>query len=650
MQRLRSKNSYKYLEIDFSFHFVPRFITCPPSHVIAGAQRPHMALTLDDTAHHKNRPAHQRRPRLPRCRAFNPEQDRLLLVPAVRASLPAGAPAMEWRTASELRINQPVRLAPHGGRPCSRTGFPYFTVEGGDAVSWNSIAFAVGWPGQWSASLVGLPPFHTPEELAPVAGFRLQAGQETARFRLRPGETAISPTAAACFVTGDGPRVERVWRRWMMAHNLPRLDGRLPEPGLYSTTASLLGKAEMLGADTANQKQFLDLYEAAGVLPDYFWIDAGWYVLSESPCYDGDWGWTYTGTWKADPRRFPKGLAEISAHANVKGVKLLVWFEPERVMPGTELAREHPAWLLSSGGPAAKPPADAGDELQWAGMQVLNFGNPEARRWITERILSILEREGIDFYREDSNFDPLPFWTANDEPGREGLTENFYHQGHLAFWDELLRRKPGLRIDTCASGGRRNDLLSLRRAVPLHRTDYAYADLPMKQNITREISRWMPFWGVNFVPGDPKNAYSFRCGLGPVTVTGPDLRLEDFDRAAYARLAAMQRRVRHLFLGDYRPLADYAMGEIGIAGWQFTRPDLGESLVQIFRRAKCPIQSLRLTLGDLEPDAVYAVRDFDAAEDAPRARSTGRELMEWGLAAEFAARPEAKVFLLEKRV
>jgi len=549
-----------------------------------------------------------------------------------------------------LTVGDTVRLGPHGGRPCSRQGFPYFMVEGGDAASWNTILLALGWPGQWSASFAGLPPGDRPGERGPIAGFRFTAGQETTRFELRPGEKAITPTVAACFATGDGPRATRVWRRWMMAHVLPKVDGQLPPPGLYATSCGLL--SEMLGANTANQKEFLDRYEAAGVLPDYWWMDAGWYELSDAPCYAGPGGWTYTGTWKVDRKRFPGGLGEISAHARAKGMKTILWFEPERVMPGTELARERHDWLLFWGGPGARPPADAGDELAGNGMQVLDFGNPEARRWITERVLSLLESEGIDFYREDSNFDPLPFWTAHDMPGREGLTENFYHQGHLAFWDELLRRRPGLRIDTCASGGRRNDLLSLRRAVPLHRTDYNYSDQPMKQNITREMARWIPYWGVNMVPEIPDrqvDAYAFRSGMGPVTVVGPDVRRADVDTRLLARLVAERRKVAPMFLGDYRPLAGYAMGQMGLAGWQFTRPDLGQALVQLFRRTHCPVTFLRVSLGDLDPGARYLVEDFDAtaAGTAP-VRMDGKTLMEDGLPVSFAGPREAKVFWIRE--
>jgi len=58
------------------------------------------------------------------------------------------------------------------------------------------------------------------------------------------------------------------------------------------------------------------------------------------------------------------------------------------------------------------------------------------------------------------------------------MTENLYVQGYLAYWDGLLQQHPGMLIDSCASGGRRNDLETLRRAVPLLRSDYQAAAFP----------------------------------------------------------------------------------------------------------------------------------------------------------------------------
>jgi alpha-galactosidase len=47
-------------------------------------------------------------------------------------------------------------------------------------------------------------------------------------------------------------------------------------------------------------------------------------------------------------------------------------------------------------------------------------------------------------------------------------------EGLYNFWDNLLARNPGPLIDNCASGGRRIDLETIGRSVPLWRTDYSY--------------------------------------------------------------------------------------------------------------------------------------------------------------------------------
>ena len=83
-----------------------------------------------------------------------------------------------------------------------------------------------------------------------------------------------------------------------------------------------------------------------------------------------------------------------------------------------------------------------------------------------EHIGELLKEQGIDFYRQDFNFDPLPIWRANDAPDRQGITEIRHVTGYLAYWDELRRRLPTCAL-TPAGAGRRDDLETLRRAVPL---------------------------------------------------------------------------------------------------------------------------------------------------------------------------------------
>src|SRR5207253_11022667 len=103
--------------------------------------------------------------------------------------------------------------------------------------------------------------------------------------------------------------------------------------------------------------------------------------------------------------------------------------------------------------------------------------------------------QGIDLYRQDFNFSPLSIWRANDAEDRQGITEIRHLTGYLAYWDELRRRHPNLLIDTCASGGRRNDLETLRRSVPLWRSD-DQGDPTTEQGHTYGLSLWCPYHGT----------------------------------------------------------------------------------------------------------------------------------------------------------
>lgn len=131
---------------------------------------------------------------------------------------------------------------------------------------------------------------------------------------------------------------------------------------------------------------------------------------------------------------------------------------------------------------------------------ILNVGNAAAFDWLINHVDGVIWSQGLDWYREDMNGEgPLPAWRGADAPDRQGITENFYVQGHLAFWDELRRRHPALRIDSCASGGRRNDLETMRRAVPLLRSDFQFPSMKGvvegNQGQTLGLCSWLPFQG-----------------------------------------------------------------------------------------------------------------------------------------------------------
>ena len=79
--------------------------------------------------------------------------------------------------------------------------------------------------------------------------------------------------------------------------------------------------------------------------------------------------------------------------------------------------------------------------------------------------------------------------------------------------------------------------------------------------------------------------------------------------------------------------------------WQFDRPDLGEGIVQAFRRSESVAETSRYPLRGLEPDATYDLADFDQPD---RTHMTGRQLIEEGLAITINDRPGAAVIRYRK--
>ena len=106
----------------------------------------------------------------------------------------------------------------HGGRPTNHA-WPYYNLQ----MPGGGVFLAFGWPGQWTAGFIR-------DE---GRGLRVLAGQETTHLSLPPGEQVRSPLIALLFWEGgDTVRAQNLWRRWMIAHNLPRTsDSRLPVTG-----------------------------------------------------------------------------------------------------------------------------------------------------------------------------------------------------------------------------------------------------------------------------------------------------------------------------------------------------------------------------------------------------------------------------------
>jgi len=211
------------------------------------------------------------------------------------------------------------------------------------------------------------------------------------------------------------------------------------------------------------------------------------------------------GNWIEDPDRYPDGMKPVADAAHDRGFKFLLWFEPERVMPGTWMHDNHPNWILA--------PREFPLEQQYQakdGYHLLNLGNPEALEWLKSKVSSMIAEIGIDIYRHDFNMHPLNYWRQYDPEQQQGLTEIRHIMGLYDFLDTLLDNHNNLVIDNCASGGRRIDFEMLRRSLVLWRSDLCWEPVA-EQCTTYGLSLWIPLHGVGSISLDP---YYFRSGMG----------------------------------------------------------------------------------------------------------------------------------------
>ena len=94
------------------------------------------------------------------------------------------------------------------------------------------------------------------------------------------------------------------------------------------------------------------------------------------------------------------------------------------------------------------------------------------------------------------------------------------------------------------------------------------------------------------------------------------------------------------YLGDFYPLTPYSLADDVWLAWQFDRPDLGQGMVQVFRRQESIYESARLRLHGLQPDAKYIHSNLDSPSEV---EMTGKELADEGLPVTIADRPGAIV-------
>ena len=188
---------------------------------------------------------------------------------------------------------------------------------------------AIGWAGTWSAHFT-----------AEGNSTRYQARSvNDLSLHLKPGEeirTAL--VVIAPYTKRDEHYATNFWRSWFINCSMPRADiqGNPIEPFSTCCLSSDTGRPNSDGSISEAYDTWqpsLDKMAEEGVQTDFRWFDAGWYPDPYGNTVPVDW-WATVGAWVLDPVKWPGDTFKRSvAYAHERGMKTLMWFEPEQGDP-----------------------------------------------------------------------------------------------------------------------------------------------------------------------------------------------------------------------------------------------------------------------------------------------------------------------------
>ena len=525
----------------------------------------------------------------------------------------------------------------------SANWMPYF---GFDLDELSGYEVAVGWSGSWRLR-------------CGISGgnFFCRAGMRDLATVVLPGETLIQPSVLILRRDGMTARdFQTVIHDFMVKHNSPRdRRGELQKPILPIGTSG--------GNHPPEDMKKIIAYAVRAQLPcDAVWVDAGWNGPEHHPDTRTNCGdcWTkFVGDWRVNPGMFPAGaLRSVSDAAHAAGMRFLLWFEPERAMPGTPVFEEHPEYFHPT-------PVIVKGKPRY----LLDLGNEKAWQYIFDALCRIIRENGIDIYRQDFNMDPQTAWAADDAPGRRGVSEIRHVSGLYRLWDALRAEFPDLLIDNCAAGGRRMDFELISRSHVYCRSDYFVPRSGNLANIeyTPEYHRGQIVLGqntnVNTLAWVPFQASEMNCctlfddaeffsvfGTG-IVFSAPDWNhgscecdFSEEETRWFRKMLTVADRVRKILAGKFLPLTDpLGTNEDAWAAFEGFLPEQNTGFAAFFRRKQA--EKMRsFDLGWIDAAATYLVEDASTGE---KREMPGAELQKFTVKLDKA--PDGKLIFFTRR-
>ena len=275
------------------------------------------------------------------------------------------------------------------------------------------------------------------EILSITAGMNPYASE----YSLAPDETFHTPEMIYTYSTSGAGGVSRNLHDWARRYNV--YDAETVRPTLLNSWEGAYF--------TFNEKTITDMMDdAADMGLEMFVLDDGWFG-NKYPRNSSKQG---LGDWQVTREKLPRGINYLADYAVNKGLQFGIWIEPEMVNPKSELAENHPEWIVQAKGRPV--PTTRG---QW----LLDMTNPQVQEFVFGVFDDVMQQsENISYIKWDANRHVESVGSAFLPADRQSHFWIEYIRGLYNVYERIRAKYPQVLIQACSSGGGRVDYGALK--------------------------------------------------------------------------------------------------------------------------------------------------------------------------------------------
>ncbi|MDN3667587.1 alpha-galactosidase [Algibacter miyuki] len=261
-------------------------------------------------------------------------------------------------------------------------------------------------------------------------------------YLLKPNTVFETPRMVLTYSSEGKNKASINLHRWARKYNLQDGDQLRPivlnswEGAYFSFDAKRL-KAMMNGASEMGVEVFV--------------LDDGWFGNK----YPRNSSRAGLGDWQVNKEKLPKGIDDLINHSEKLGMKFGLWVEPEMVNPKSELAENHPEWIVQR--------LNNRKGLLERNQLLLDLSNPEVQDFVfgvVDDVLSLHPR--IKYIKWDANRHLQNFGSTYLEKEKQSHLWIDYSRGLESVFKRLFEKYPDVIFQACASGGGRVDFASMK--------------------------------------------------------------------------------------------------------------------------------------------------------------------------------------------